>query len=59
MADFKNFNALSEVDKEKVMESVDMLCEGNKNIVTQLIRLADIKKNQPMIWNMAILKLKA
>jgi hypothetical protein len=59
MADLKIFQSLSAADQEKIMESVEVLCENNKNIVTQMIRLADIKKNQPIIWNMAILKLKA
>jgi hypothetical protein len=56
---FKNLEALSAADKEKVLSAVDVLCENNKEIAAQLERLAFIKKNQPLIWKMALLKLKA
>ena len=55
----KNLDALSPADKEKVLSAVDVLCEDNQEIAAQLERLAFIKKNQPLIWKMALLKLKA
>jgi hypothetical protein len=56
MTDFKNFDALSEEEKDQVMKAVDVLCT-EKNIGDKLAKLADIKTTKPILWKMVLAKL--
>jgi hypothetical protein len=57
MSDLKNFNELSPEEKETVMTAIDSLCERNPDITKQLTKIADIKKNLPLVWKMVLQKL--
>jgi len=57
MSQLKNFNALPVDQKASIMDAIDILCANNADISKQLTKIADIKKLQPLVWKMVLLKL--
>ena len=55
--ELKNFIALPPAEKQSIMTAIDGLCAGNPDIAKQLTKIADIKKSQPLVWKMVLLKL--
>jgi hypothetical protein len=54
----KYFDQLTDVEKEKIMLSVNTLCAGNHNVVAQLEKLAELKGTNSPLWQGAIKMLK-
>ncbi len=53
-----HWESLPENDKQRILAAIDRLAKGNNNVVNQLERLASIKENEPIKWNLGLKALK-
>jgi hypothetical protein len=51
-----NFNALSQPERYRIMQAVNTLCANNPDVIKQLEKLAEIKREDGLVWK--ILKSK-
>jgi len=54
----KHFEVLSESDQKKILAAINRLAANNNNVVKQIERLADLKENEPLKWQLGLKVLK-
>lgn len=58
MTEYEHINKLPPAEKEKLLQAVNRLANGNADIAELMEKLAGLKENKPLKFKMAVHKLK-